>query len=129
MISGHDLTERGVERVLEVGQCERLDEVRDGLQLERLPFGGKDAGEDDGPAERTQPACEGEPVGVPRLDHRRVHIGGSGTVRLREHGFVPGTSDDVLEERTDVGMRLDDQDPCHGRNIPRSRRYPVSLPV
>jgi hypothetical protein len=37
--------------------------------------------------------------------------------------------DDMLEERTDVGVGLDDQDPCHTRIMFPSRRDPVSVRV
>ena len=126
---GCRLTQRGAECIREVGKRKGLHEVRSRLELERLLLGRKDAGEDDRPAELAQAPREGKPMSVARLDHGRVDVRRAGSIQLRDHGLVPGTSDDVLEERTDVRMRLDDQDARHGRNIPRRRRYPVTLPV
>jgi len=123
------VTESSTKGVLELGERKRFHEVRSGPERECLLLSREDAGEDDRTAELPQPAGKGKPVGVPRLDHRRVDVGRAGAVQLGDHRLVPGTSDDVLEERTDVSMGLDDQDPRHGLNILRGRRYPVTLRV
>src|SRR5438094_926393 len=112
-----------------LGERKRFDEVRRRLEVERLLLGREDAGEDDGAAELAQAPRAGEPVAVAGLDHRCVDVGRTRSVELCEDRLVTGTSDHVLEERTDVCMGLDNQDPRHGRIIPAGRRYPVSLRV
>ena len=79
--------------------------------------------------ERVTLTRDGEPVAVAGLDHRGVHVRRARTVQLHDHGLVARTSDHVLEERADVVVGLDDQDPRHVRIFSRARRYPVSLQV
>ena len=115
--------------MLELGERERLDEVGGGLELERLGLGGKDACEEDGQAQRAQTTGQGEPVTVSGLDHRGIDVGRPAAVRLGEHNLVTRTSDDVFEERADIGVGLDDQNPCHvrimspGAGIGSAREY------
>jgi hypothetical protein len=68
-------------------------------------------------------------VAVAGLDHRRVDLGHTSAVDVFEDGLVARASDDMLEERPDVSVRLDDQDPCHGRILSRPRRYSVICQV
>ena len=128
-LGGSGCSERGGKHVLELLQREGLDEIRGGLEVERFSFCRKDAREDDRATELANVACEAHAREVAGLDHCRIDVGHRPAVPVGVYSLVSEPSDDVLEERTDVGMRLDDQDPCHAKMI-RDRRWdPVRLRV
>jgi len=66
---------------------------------------------------------------IARLDHRGVDFGDRPAVPVGVHSLVSKPSDDVLEKRTDVGVRLDDQDPCHTKIIRQRRWDPAPVQV
>src|SRR4051794_28758679 len=109
--------QRRLERLLELGQGERLHEIGGRLERQCLVLGRKDAGEDDGEPQRAETARVRKAVAFARLDHRRIDVQPR-LAELGEDGLVPRTPDDVREERTDVGVRLDDQDPGHRHILP-----------
>ena len=128
-LGGSGCSERGDKHVLELLERERLDEVRGGLEVERLAFCRKDAREDDRTTELTNVPCKPHAREVARLDHCRIDVGHRPAVPVGIHSLVSKPSDDMLQERTDVGMGLDDQNPCHAKMIGYRRWDPVRLRV
>jgi hypothetical protein len=128
-LGGSGCSERGGKHVLELLQRERLDEICHGLEIECLAFCGKDAREDDRTTELANVPCEAHAGEVAWLDHCSIDVRHRPAVPVGVYSLVSKPSDDVLQKRTDVGMRLDDQDPCHSKMIRDSRWDPVRLRV
>src|SRR5262249_36800035 len=94
-LRGLCLCEGRLERLLELGEAERLHEVGARPELERLPLGREDAGEDHGAARGPETACARETVGVARLDHGCVDE--DARVLATHDGLVAGTPDNVCK--------------------------------
>ena len=105
------------EYVLELLEREGLDEVGSRIEVEGLPFCRKDARENDRAAELAHVPCEAHARKVAGLDHCRIDVGNRPAVPVGVYRLVSKPSDDVLQEGADVGMRFDDQDPCHAKMI------------
>ena len=124
---------RGLERR---GEChferlkrEGLDEIRRWAEVECLPFRGEDAREDDRATEVANVACESHAREVAGLDHGRIDVWHRPAVPVGVHNLVPKPPDDMLQERTNVGMRFNDQDARHTKIIRDRRRDPGRLRV
>ena len=128
-LDGYSGRERRDECRLELLQREGLDEIRGRSEVECLSLRGKDAREDDGATELTNVACEANAREVAGLDHGRIDVRQRPAVRVGVDSLVSEPPDDVLQQRANVGMRLNDQDPCHTKIVFDRRWDPVRLRV
>jgi len=121
--------ERSCEHALELLQRKGLDQIRRRLEVEGLALSREDAREDDRATELANVPREPHAREIARLDHCGIDVGHRPTVPVGVDGLVSKPSHDMLEKRTDVGMRLDDQDPCHTKIIRDGRWDPVPVQV
>jgi hypothetical protein len=99
-------------------QRERLDQVGRRIDGALLIAGRDDPHEDDRTSKLAQPSCCEQSGAVADLDHPSVEIGRVILAVPQDDGLVTEPPDDEIQQRPEIGMRLDDEDARHqGRTL------------
>jgi hypothetical protein len=113
-----------VQRIRELDEFERLEQIRDRSQEVGLVLGGLvDAGADDREARVVVPQPQGglERRWVGRLDEDAVRLGNEAAVQ--EHGVVTQPSQDRRIQLPDVHVGFDDQETSHEHVVAGRRMF------